>query len=177
MKYSRTRDRFVTVLVCSGLLSLAIPSSAQTSSPTRTYALRTNQAFPGSVDSSFVSRSPYPLSKRYEDFTPEQRKSLRSLYLEMPDSDDPPFPREGMRQIVADIATLIERKALQGTVSIAVAINSRGEATGVKLLEYPDIETAKAIAYILVVAKYRAGTCAGQPCAMEFPFRFDLQSR
>ena len=32
----------------------------------------------------------------------------------------------------------------------------------------------KAISYVLIKAKYKPARCNGQPCAMEFPFRFNL---
>lgn len=53
--------------------------------------------------------------------------------------------------------------------------NSTGKATKVALAKHPNIETAKAVAYVLVRAKYKPAVCAGQPCTMDFPFRVVLR--
>jgi hypothetical protein len=159
------------------LPSLAMSALAQ--EETRpSYSLRTNQVLPESIDKNYLSRgAPYPLDKRYEQFTVEERNTLRAYYEGMPETDEPPFPLDGMRYIVADIAKITGRLRAEGDVTIFVTVNETGEATGVKLVGKQDMEVAKVVAYVLVKAKYKPAKCSGTPCTQDFPFRFSLSTR
>jgi hypothetical protein len=80
-----------------------------------------------------------------------------------------------MRYIVDDVATISGKLDAKGFVSIHVNVDAKGNATGVKVMNTPNLEIAKAIAYVLVKAKYKPAVCDGAPCEMEFRFRFQLQ--
>jgi hypothetical protein len=116
----------------------------------------------------------YPLKKRYADFTPAERASLRAMYEGMPETDEPPFPASGMRSIVDDVSEISGSYKAYGFVSIFVSVDAQGNATGVRVMKAPNMDAAKAISYVLIKAKYKPAVCSGKPCAMEFPFRFNL---
>ena len=150
----------------------------QQDAPRPTYQLRVDQTLSGSLDRSPVaSSSPYPLDRRYEQFTEEERRTLRSFYEGMPATDDPPFPAAGMKGIIADLGKIAALQQAEGDITIFVAVNEMGEATNVKLLKFPSMEIAKAVAFVLIKAKYKPASCSGQPCPQDFPFRFRLTSR
>jgi hypothetical protein len=54
-------------------------------------------------------------------------------------------------------------------------VDAKGEATGVTLVKYPNIEVAKVVAFVLMKTRYRAASCGGAPCSLEFPFRFKFK--
>ncbi len=95
----------------------------------------------------------------------------------MPATDDPPFPLGGMKKIVADLAQVASQFQADESVTILVAISETGVATAVKIIGEPTLELAKAVAYVLVQARYKPAKCNGLPCAQEFPFRLHLTTR
>jgi hypothetical protein len=95
----------------------------------------------------------------------------------MPETDDPPFPAAGMGRIVADLSSVITELRVEGEVTAVVQVNAKGEATGVRLVQYPSVEVAKVVAFILMKTSYRPASCGGTPCALEFPFSFNLELR
>jgi hypothetical protein len=64
-----------------------------------------------------------------------------------------------------------ERLSPRGDLTIFVNVNSKGEETGVRIIQYDYIDFAKAVSYVLVPAKYKPAICCGKPCKLEFPFR------
>jgi hypothetical protein len=116
----------------------------------------------------------YPLNKPYKRFSEDEKAALRALYVDMPSSDEPPFPEDGLIHVIRDIGEFANRLKQSEDVSIAVVVNDVGEATSIRLLRYQNIETAKAVAYFLVKERYKPARCDGLPCAMEFPFRVRL---
>ena len=147
-------------------LTGALAQQAQQTTPNQAYPLRSEGASAGSAL--------YPLKKRYDSFTSAERAALRALYEGMPESDEPPFPTAGMRPIMDEVAEIAGQYKAVGFVSIFVNVDVGGNATGVRIMKSPNVDAAKAIAYVLVQAKYKPAKCGGQPCAMEFPFRFNL---
>ena len=116
----------------------------------------------------------YPTKKKFENLTASERAGLRALYEGMSESDEPPFPKAGMGPIMGEVAELAGDARVTGFVSIFVKVDAAGNATGVRIMKAPNIDIAKAIAFVLVQAKYKPAVCGGAPCAMEFPFRFNL---
>ena len=161
------------LLIGAWLMSFALSAGAQSDAKRSTYSLRLNQTLHGTSDAGKIAdRSPYPLNKRYEHFTPEEKAVLRSFNEGMPEADEPPFPVAGMANIMADVSLVAASYGVEGELTIFVAVNERGDATGVKLIRYPNMDLAKSVAFILVKAKYKPATCNARPCALEFPFRF-----
>ena len=117
----------------------------------------------------------FPLDRPYSRFTPEEKERVRDEYENMPENDEPPFPENGLGPILEDVATLISKLSIEGELSMVITVDSKGKASNVKFLKYPDLEAAKSIAYVFVKAKYKPAVCSGQPCKMDFPFRTLLQ--
>jgi hypothetical protein len=159
-----TTLRLLTLALATAGMPLA-GGAAQDPTPEPAYALRHDGGMAGG----------YPLKKRYADFTPGEKAGLRALYEGMPDTDEPPFPAAGMRAIIDQVAEISGLYKTYGFVSFFVSIDPTGNATGVRVMNAPtNIEATEAIAHVLVNVKYKPGRCAGKPCTMEFPARFNL---
>jgi hypothetical protein len=154
----------ITVLAVA-LLPLAA-AAAEDAGSAPVYAPRSGDALPPGAA--------YPTKKKFESLTPAERAGLRALYDGMAEADEPPFPKAGMAPIMGDVAELAGVAKVTGIVSIFVNVDAAGNATGVRVMKAPNIDVAKAISFILVQAKYKPAVCGGAPCAMEFPFRFNL---
>ena len=116
----------------------------------------------------------YPLDRPYSQFTPEEKARLREEYETMAEEDEPPFPEQGFRPIIHQIARMIPLLRVEGYVHINVTVDKDGKATKFDLVQYPNTETARSVAYFLGQAKYKPAVCSGQPCEMQLPFRANL---
>ncbi|WP_172202902.1 energy transducer TonB [Niveibacterium sp. COAC-50] len=114
------------------------------------------------------------MDRPYSRFTENEKAVFRSMYQDMPESDEPPFPEHGLRDILESLARLAGNGHINDEVSIYVTVDATGAATNVDLVEYADVDNAKAVAYVLVKAKYKPAKCGGEPCTMQWPFRVKL---
>jgi hypothetical protein len=115
-----------------------------------------------------------PISKRYHEFSPDERALLRDLYVNIPEDDEPPFPSQGIAPILRDISRLISRAEMTGDVSVNVLVDASGNPSDFAFIKYPNAETAKAVAIIIGQTKFKPARCSNRPCAMEYPFRLRL---
>jgi hypothetical protein len=163
-------QRSTLVLLC-GLLMASLVGAGEV---TR-YRLKTDHGLVALRHPDEIARSSQtPLDRPYERFTEAEKASLRDQYEGMSDADEPPFPAHGLRPIIEDISTLVSRMRIEGVVTVLVTVDATGKATEVALVSYPDLEAGKAVAYVLVKAKYKPAVCAGQPCKMQWAFQTKL---
>jgi hypothetical protein len=139
------------------------------------YRLKTTHPSIGSLfHDTLATANRYPIDRPYSKFTAQEKAALNAEYENMPASDEPPFPEAGLEPIIRRISKLTGALHLEGAVTIYVTVDAKGNATQVSLVKYPDVETAKAIAYVLVKTKYKPAVCSGQPCRMDWAFRTRL---
>lgn len=121
-----------------------------------------------------TSTSPQPYTGPYADMTPEQKATLRSMYL-LDENDEPPYPVNGTKQIYQAVARLAREPAYgAGPFLIHVKVDKDGNATEVVVPASPGDDATQAIAAVLMKEKYKPGVCKGKPCAMDFPFSTTL---
>jgi hypothetical protein len=157
------------------LLSNASTKEATDNAEPR-YRLKDN--LPGSaIRETVASGNAYPVDRPYGKFTEQEKASLRAEYENMPDTDEPPFPEQGLKAVIQPLGKLIAQLRLEGEVSIIVTVDSKGVATDVALVKYTDLDTAKAVAGVLFDTKYKPAVCDGQPCRMQWAFRTKLLPR
>jgi hypothetical protein len=122
--------------------------------------------------------SPIPLNKTWEQLTPEQQAEFRAMYASIPDANEPPFPIKGLKPVFSAIQKGQDVMQARGELDFAVTVGPDGKATYVESrqeLGGPNArEMSNYVASVLMMAKYKPALCAGQPCAMEFPFKLKL---
>ena len=123
-----------------------------------------------------VQRAVIPLDRRYSDLTAEHRRFVRSQYEAMDENDEPPFPVDGMKSIHESIYAAQRATLVKGMLALDVLVNSDGEATSVEVRRSPDPAMTRLAAAIVMRQKYKAAVCAGKPCEMALPLRFDLRA-
>jgi len=121
-----------------------------------------------------ILRSPIPLDRKYDEFTPEQKEVLRSKYDQLGANDEPPFPEDGMAQIGKAIAKLEAAGKFRGPLVMTVRIDADGQAQSTAVYKTPDDDFAKSVATVVMKARYKPAQCDGKPCAMDFPLILDL---
>ena len=124
-------------------------------------------------------RSKVPLDKTWDQFSPEEKADFRSMYKDLPDADEPPFPADTLKPIFEAIKKGQHILRARGEINFTVTVNADGEATrlddfhGVKGVNAYEMTNLAATA--LVKARYKPGMCAGKPCTMQFPFKLPLK--
>jgi len=118
-----------------------------------------------------------PFNKRYADLTPEQKARLRAEYDKMPDTDEPPFPKDGLGSVYLKLSRAQERLQSEGALLMHVQIDAEGVAQSVSVIQTPDRDMAQVAAGVMILEKYKPAVCAGQPCAMSFPVRMEFRRR
>jgi hypothetical protein len=126
------------------------------------------------INRTIASSQSFPLNKKWAELSEKDRAAFRSQYEDMPDTDEPPYPLEGMAPIFQQLSVEAGRAGVYGEFIIDVTVNPKGKATKVTLVKYTSVEAAKVVAYVLVHAQYKAAVCHAKPCIMDFPFSVKL---
>ncbi|MBZ8139280.1 hypothetical protein CLD22_05110 [Rubrivivax gelatinosus] len=93
----------------------------------------------------------------------------------MPNEDEPPFPKRGMRDIVVQVGRLASQLEIEGDLTMFISVGSEGKADGFSILSAPSPEMAKAVAFIFYKTDFKPAICGGKACPGEFPFRIRLE--
>jgi len=115
-----------------------------------------------------VSQGKYWLAKnlslRYDQFTPEQKRYYNSAYPALEDGDEPPFPLNGLADIVKVVRAVQQTYRVEGAIDVYVLVDSQGKAITVRTTGRVTPEARHAIAVAAGIVPYKPALCAGQPC-------------
>ena len=168
-KSARITSAIALALTCAS-------ATAQQSNPT--YPLRAPPSVhDGAIAYHLTRESPIPLYKRYAELTAEERAVLKRNWEPMPEEDEPPFPLRGLRPIHAALAKIQGYLQGEGDLTLILSVSATGEVTEVKALGAPGADVINAAATVLFDTRFKPGVCGGQPCAMQYPFRFKFVAR
>jgi hypothetical protein len=119
----------------------------------------------------------FPINKPYGEFTPAEKARFRAYYIRLDDEDEPPFPADGLRQIIDGLRKAQSRREYQGVgqLFLIAEVDANGDATTVKAIGAPTPELARIGAALLMFTKYKPALCRGRPCRMEFPLCFNFR--
>lgn len=120
-----------------------------------------------------------PMDKRFEEFTPEEKARLRANYESMPEADEPPFPRDGMKKILLALRQMSEKRGATGKLRIHFLIDQNGKPIKADIYESPDDLLTNAMARVVLGTPFKPAVCSGKPCIMEFALivQLNLSSR
>lgn len=168
------RIRPVLLSIAAAWALLVLPSSAQTSKSE--FGIREEEPRTGSMIKRYiVYGSALPVNKRYHEFTPEEKALLNQFYEKIEPGDEPPFPVDGLRPILEAVQKAQAKLLVQGDLILLVEVAANGEPTQVKAIGAPSPEMVNFAASLLLVTKFKPAICSGQPCKMEFPFRYNFR--
>jgi len=161
-----------SLIICA-LLGLSSAANAQDTDPS--HRLMSERPEIGSNMLHQVGKSRINIYKKYEDLSDADKALLRAPYGDMQANDEPPFPLYGLAPVLKKLARMNLRRENEGNVRLLVLIDTNGEAESVRFLQFPTLDTAKAVASILVSTKYKPGRCDGNPCKMDYLFDLNLE--
>ncbi|MEO7494301.1 MAG: hypothetical protein ABIT83_23375 [Massilia sp.] len=122
-------------------------------------------------------RSTMPIERSWADLTAEQQGSFRTHYIDMPATDEPPFPLKGTQGILKGIRDAAEKLFEVGTLELTVRIDERGKPVSVQVYETPSQQMTMVAATILMNERYKPALCSARPCVMDFPLYIDFNYR
>jgi hypothetical protein len=120
--------------------------------------------------------SKVPMNRRYDQLTPEEQASVKSVYEAMAPGDEPPYPADGLVPIFKAVRTVSDYRFSPGEVSIFVDVDEKGDAVGASIMKSPDAKMTAALANVLMLTKYKPAICGGTPCRMSYPFRITFST-
>jgi hypothetical protein len=164
------------VIFLSALLSFAIPASA---AELERYQLKEDTKLFGFIPGHTPANAEYvlPFDKPYGDLSAAQQGLLRSAYVEMSESDEPPFPIGGLKAIYEPITEGQQRLMASGTFSADVEIDAEGNPIAVAVYRSPSKAATRFVSSIILLTKFKPAVCAGSPCKMGFPVRIAFTTR
>lgn len=133
-------------------------------------------ANPGDWSHSMVSSKGLALSRSYDELSPEEKQTVRSMYL-LDDDDEPPFPVKGLKKLYQLIGEAQQVRMAEGKFFVHVLVDSEGTATSVDVFASPDPVMNKFVAAVVGKEKFKPGVCQGKPCAMRFPISVMFTTR
>ena len=156
-----------------GMLSVLWAASAGAA---EMYALREDVPETGSNIAKAAVYWRVPIDKRYEELSGGERELVRNEYARLGARDEPPYPRDGMKAILADVQRIQLRNLSTGPVHLAVRVDARGEPQGIAVLQSVDRAMDQAVAYSLMHTRYKPAMCDGAPCAGDYSFRYKFEN-
>lgn len=169
------RMRFFPAVVLILLSLLELPAQAQVEAEPDRYSIKQSTPNTGTNIPRSEAIGELPFEKTYSQLTPDQQRRVKFQYERMEESDEPPFPINGLGPLYRAISKGQQLLHVSGLLDIHVQINSKGEATSVSVLKSPSEEMTRFVAHVAMLTKYKPAVCSGQPCAMVFPLRIGLQ--
>jgi hypothetical protein len=163
-------------LVAACIALLTISCLAQTPKPE--YGIREAEPRTGSAIRRYeVEGSRIAINKRYSELSTEEKASLNQYYEMVEPGDEPPFPSDGLKPIHEAIRKGQGRLLVVGELILLATVSAAGEVIEVKAIGSPSPEMTKFAASVLLLTKFKPALCQGQPCKMDYPFRFVFHVR
>jgi hypothetical protein len=168
------RMRIVTIGLTMIFIACNCHAAADDSTEPQLYTVK--QTYPSvgtNIRRPIILAGAIPLSAHYGELSPEQKNILRSRYVQMKETDEPPFPADGLLPIFMVVREAHEQSGLENTgrLEVLVQVDDHGKAIDFTVLRTPDTEIAKAVTTALMARTYKPAVCDGSPCAMPFTFR------
>ncbi|RBP49899.1 hypothetical protein [Arenicella xantha] len=158
------------------LIMLGAPSTTSANEKDRLYKLY-GDAPKGSKLRPIEATSYIPFNKEYSQLSERQKKIYRADFQGLQPDQIPPFPEGGVNQIYEPLIQGHARIGGGGELLLFADIDEEGVAQKVTVYKSPTEELAELATTVVFNLKFHPATCAGEPCAMEFPFLFDVPHR
>lgn len=157
-----------------GVLAFLVLSS--TAHASKTYRLMGNPVL-GSKMKPVEVVSPIPLNKPYSKMKQEHQAIFRANYSVLKDTEQPPFPKKGLRAIYKPMIKGRVNIEQGGTLFLVAMISENGKVETVTVYETPSEYITKLANTVLLDTEFEPALCSGEPCKMEFPFEYKMPDR
>lgn len=167
---ARVRTSLVVSLVLA-LLAGADGCRAQQDGPQ--YGIRMGHPPTGSSIRRYaVSPSSIPVNQTYGELSATDRAKLHQWWESIPDGDEPPFPREGLKPMFDAMRQAQQKLLVTGELLLVATVEADGQVSQVQAVGSPSPEMTRFSAALLTLTRFKPALCAGAACRMDFPLRY-----
>lgn len=118
-----------------------------------------------------LATSTISMDKKYFELSEEEKAFIRSVYDNMPEQDEPPYPLNGTREIHRKMSQAQQFVGAKGVLTMTVDVSSTGDAESVSIYESPDPDITRVASLVLMETKYKPAVCGGKLCKMQYFFQ------
>lgn len=118
--------------------------------------------------------APFPTNKRWSEITPVQQANVRRVYDALAPGDEPPFPLNGSKKLLAQISEAADKLDARGELVLYVRVGADGKAKSVSTISKADPVLLRYVATAVMLEPYKPAMCDGKPCEMAYPFYFSF---
>ncbi len=120
--------------------------------------------------------SELPLNATYEQLSADDKAKIRANYDNMPEGDEPPFPKEGLFPLWEHISGLAYKRIQKGNIMAIASVDATGKVGQVMMYETTSNTVTRVVSTVLAATEFKPAVCSGKPCAMDFIFegRLDI---
>lgn len=116
-----------------------------------------------------------PFDKAYAQLSAAQQQAVREQYGLLHETDEPPFPANGLGAITAKVNRLLALEIPSGETTVRARVDLHGKADSVVVLNSPSPELGQAIALILMEETFKPGLCNGVACPMVYKYSLRVE--
>lgn len=139
------------------------------------FSIKNTENTTGSLIPQETATSPVS-GGRWADLSDDERRIVKSRYRALEEGDEPPYPIQGLRPLVAGLAKVgYVDASFEGLVRMNVLVDANGKPKSVTAVNKMPPEVMQYMGRLLMITSYKPAVCHGQPCEMLFPvvMRFD----
>jgi hypothetical protein len=116
-----------------------------------------------------------PFNRTYSQLSDRQKALVRSYYVAMAETDEPPYPADGLRAIFGPIASGQSKLMVKGDFDAEVVVGADGVPIEVLVFRSPHKSVTTFIANLAMLVRFKPAVCGGVPCRMNFPIRIGFK--
>jgi len=154
-------------------LFASLAAIAQEGSRNERYTLKRDVDFssiyPHSTGADVIGAIPF--DKPYGQLTADQQNRFKRFYVALGESDEPPFPLQGLGALYRPVSKGQQKLLVSGEFRADAEVDKDGNVSAVAVLQSPNEQVTKFMANVLLLTKFKPALCQGQPCSMGFPVK------
>ncbi|GAA5443632.1 hypothetical protein Misp06_01810 [Microbulbifer sp. NBRC 101763] len=118
-----------------------------------------------------------PFDKPYGKLSEDQKKRFTSIYENLNEGDEPPFPVNGLQELYMPIYAGHKKLLKKGKLHIIALIDEEGKVESISVFDTPSELMTKLAIVVLRETEFKPAKCSGSPCKMDFPLFMNLKVR
>ncbi len=120
-----------------------------------------------------------PFRGSYRWLSRDERAWLLQWYESIPEGDSPPYPKDGIGEIINRVgrAAAVRGEDFTGSATVFVEIDSTGKAVDASSNKGSDANVAKMIGGAVSFLEFDPASCSGKPCKMVLPVQLTVSCK
>jgi hypothetical protein len=117
-----------------------------------------------------------PFRGSYRWLSRDEREWLLQWYESIPEGDAPPYPKDGIGEIINRVGrtAAFRGETFTGSATVFVEVDSAGKAVDASSKQGSDANVAKMIGNAVSFLEFDAASCSGKPCKMMLPVQVSV---